>query len=182
MSLAGEMLSKVSNAYETLTNVVSKENYDELLASQEEVPEKVDDKQFYEQIQFQSGKVFIEQSQYDSAEKAFTNCLTIDPEKSEYLAYLAIAIYHNPANRGNLAAIKRAKDLVNKSLQKGKLSVAYALKGTIYLDEGGINFAEAEFFKALKLNPNNKTALKKLEVIRLKREEESKGLFRKIFK
>lgn len=182
MGLAEEMLSKISNAFETLTNVVSKENYDELLASQEKAPEKIDDKRFYEQIQFQSGKVFVEQGQYDNAEKAFTNCLNIEPDKSEYLAYLALAIYHNPANRGNLAAIKRAKDLVNKSLQKGRLSIAYALKGTIYLDEGGINFAEAEFFKALRLNPNNKTALKKLELIKTKREEEKKGIFQRIFK
>jgi len=182
MNLAEELLSRISNAYETLTNVVSKENYDELLASQEQVPEGADDKQFYEQIQFQSGKVFVEQGQYESAEKAFTNCLNIDPDKAEYLAYLALAIYHNPANKGNLAAIKRAKDMVNKSLQKGKLSIAYALKGTIYLDEGGINFAEAEFFKALKLNPNNKTALKKLELIKTRREEEKKGIFQRMFK
>ncbi len=182
MSMAEDFLSKISNAYETLSNVVSKENYDEMLAQQETVPDKADDKEFYEQIQFQSGKVFVEQGQFESAEKAFTNCVNIDPNKSEYLAYLALAVYNNPANRANPAAKKRAKDLVNKSLQLGKLSIAYALKGTIYLDEGGVNFAEAEFNKALKLNPNNKTALKKLEQIKQKREEENKGLFQRIFK
>ena len=31
--------------------------------------------------QFQSGKVFVQQGQYASAEKAFTNCLNVDPEK-----------------------------------------------------------------------------------------------------
>jgi curved DNA-binding protein CbpA len=182
MNLAEEFLSKISNAYETLSNVVSKENYDEMLSQQEQVPSAADDKEFYEQIQFQSGKVFVEQGQYESAEKAFTNCLNIDPNKPEYLAYLALAIYNNPANRANPAARKRAKDMVNKSLQLGKLSIAYALKGTIYLDEGGVNFAEAEFNKALKLNPNNKTALKKLEQIKAKREEEKKGLFQRMFK
>ncbi|HEY6011269.1 MAG TPA: response regulator, partial [Nitrospirota bacterium] len=106
----------------------------------------------------------------------------IDPNKPEYLAYLALAVYNNPGNRGNQSARRRAKDLVNKSLQLGKLSIAYALKGTIYLDEGGMNFAEAEFKKALRLNPNNKTALKKLEQIEEKREEEKKGLFQRMFK
>ncbi len=182
MSLAEEMLSKISNAYETLSNVVSKENYDELLASQEQVPEGSGDRKFYEQIQFQSGKVFVEQGQYESAEKAFTNCVMMDPEKAEYLAYLALAIYHNPANKENPAAARRAKDTVNKSLQLGKLSIAYALKGTMYLDEGGLNFAEAEFNKALRLNPNNKTALKKLEIIKAKREEDKKGIFQRMFK
>ena len=182
MALAEEFLSKISNAYETLSNVVSKESYDEMLSQHEQVPSAADDKEFYEQIQFQSGKVFVEQGQYESAEKAFTNCLNIDPNKPEYLAYLALAIYNNPANRGNPAARKRAKDMVNKSLQLGKLSIAYALKGSIYLDEGGVNFAEAEFNKALKLNPNNKTALKRLEQIKAKREEEKKGIFQRMFK
>ena len=182
MNLAEELLSRISNAYETLSNVVSKENYDEMLSQKEEVPSAGDDKEFYEQIQFQSGKVFVEQGQYASAEKSFMNCLNIDPNKPEYLAYLALAVYNNPAHKGNPAEKKRAKDLVNKSLQLGKLSIAYALKGTIYLDEGGLNFAEAEFNKALKLNPNNKTALKKLAEIKAKRDEEKKGLFQRMFK
>ena len=50
-------------------------------------------------------------------------------------------------------------------------------------DEGLTNLAEAELAKALKLNPNNRTALKKLEQIRMKKEEEEKkGFFQKMFK
>jgi Tfp pilus assembly protein PilF len=161
--------------------VVSKENYDEILSQQEQVPMEGEDKEFYEKVQFQSGKVLLEQGQCESAEKAFTNCLNIDPDKAEYHAYLALAIYNNPANKGNPAAVKRAKDTVNRSLQLGKLAISYALKGTMYLDEGSVNFAEAEFLKALKLNPNNKTALKHMDAIRQKREEEKKGFFQKLF-
>jgi CheY-like chemotaxis protein/curved DNA-binding protein CbpA len=182
MGLAEDFLSKISNAYHTLTNVVSKENYDELISQQEQVPTGEEEKEFYEQIQFQSGKVFLEQGQYDSAEKAFTTCMSIDSHKPEYYTYLALAIYNNPASRGNAASVKRAKDMINKSLQLGKLSIAYALKGTILLDEGSLTFAEAEFNKALKLNPNNKTALKNMEVIRERREQEKKGFFQRIFK
>ena len=181
MELAEELLSKASHAYETLSNVVSKENYDEILSQQEQVPTEGEDKEFYEKVQFQSGKVLLEQGQCESAEKAFTNCLNIDPDKAEYHAYLALAIYNNPANKGNPAAVKRAKDAVNRSLQLGKLAISYALKGTMYLDEGSVNFAEAEFLKALKLNPNNKTALKHMDAIRQKREEEKKGFFQKLF-
>jgi CheY-like chemotaxis protein/curved DNA-binding protein CbpA len=181
MELAEELLSKASHAYETLSNVVSKENYDEIISQQEQVPTEGEDKEFYEKVQFQSGKVLLEQGQCESAEKAFTNCLNIDPDKAEYQAYLALAIYNNPANKGNPAAVKRAKDAVNRSLQLGKLAISYALKGTMYLDEGSVNFAEAEFQKALKLNPNNKTALKHLDAIRQKREEEKKGFFQKLF-
>ncbi len=181
MELAEELLSKASNAYETLSNVVSKENYDEILSQQEQAPTEGEDKEFYEKVQFQSGKVLLEQGQCESAEKAFINCLNLDPDKAEYLAYLALAIYNNPLNKGNPAAVKRAKDAVNRSLLLGKLAISYALKGTMYLDEGSVNFAEAEFLKALKLNPNNKTAQKHLDAIRRKREEEKKGFFQKLF-
>jgi CheY-like chemotaxis protein/curved DNA-binding protein CbpA len=182
MELAQEFLSRVSNAYTTLSNVVSKENYDALLGQQ--VPTDAEEKKFYEQVQFQSGKVLIEKGQYESAEKTFTTCLTLTPDKPEYQVYLAVAIYHNPANRENPAAIKRAKELVNKSLLWEKLPIAYALKGTMLYDENMLNLAEAEFKKALRMNQNNKTALKYLEMIRKKREEEEKkgGIFQKLFK
>jgi DNA-binding response OmpR family regulator/tetratricopeptide (TPR) repeat protein len=182
MELAEEFLSRISNAYTTLSDVVSKENYDELLASV--APSGAEEKKFYEQVQFQSAKVLMEKGQYDSAEKTFTTCINLNPDRVEYQAYLAVAMYHNPANRDNPAAIKKAKELVNKALQWEKLPIAYALKGQMLLDEGLVNLAESEFNKALRLNPQNKTALKGLEAIRLRREEEEKkgGLFTRMFK
>jgi CheY-like chemotaxis protein/curved DNA-binding protein CbpA len=182
MELAEEFLSRISNAYTTLSEVVSKENYDELLASK--APSGAEEKKFYEQVQFQSAKVLMEKGQYDSAEKTFATCINLNPDRVEYQAYLAVAMYHNPANRDNPAAIKKAKELVNKALQWEKLPIAYALKGQMLLDEGLVNLAESEFNKALRLNPENKTAQKGLETIRLLREEEEKkgGLFTRMFK
>jgi DNA-binding response OmpR family regulator/tetratricopeptide (TPR) repeat protein len=182
MELAEEFLSRISNAYTTLSDVVSKENYDEILASK--APSGAEEKKFYEQVQFQSAKVLMEKGQYDSAEKTFATCINLNPDRVEYQAYLAVAMYHNPANRDNPAAIKKAKELVNKALQWEKLPIAYALKGQMLFDEGLVNLAESEFNKALRLNPQNKTALKGLETIRLRREEEEKkgGLFTRMFK
>ena len=182
MELAEEFLSRISNAYTTLSDVVSKENYDDILASK--VPTGEEEKKFFEKVQYQSGKVLLEKGQYDSAEKSFTTCLNLNPDKPEYQVYLAIALYHNPANKGNGAAIKKAKDLVNRSLQWEKLAIAYALKGQMLLDEGLVNLAESEFNKALRLNPKNKTSLKGLEFIKQRREEEEKkgGLFQRMFK
>ena len=172
MELAEEFLSRISNAYTTLSDVVSKENYDDILSSK--VPTGEEEKKFFEKVQYQSGKVLLEKGQYDSAEKTFTTCLNLNPDKPEYQVYLAIALYHNPANKGNGAAIKKAKDLVNRSLQWEKHAIAYALKGQMLLDEGLVNLAEAEFNKALRLNPKNKTSLKGLEFIKQRREEEEK--------
>ncbi len=182
MELAEELLSLVSNAYTTLSDVVSKEHYDALLT--QKAPTGSDEKKFYEQVQFQSGKVLLEKGQYEGAEKVFTTCLTLSPDRPEYQVYLALAIYSNPANRDNAAAVKKAKDLVNRSLLWEKPAIAYALKGTMLFDEGMLNLAEAEFGKALKQNPSNKTALKYLDLIRQRREDEERkgGLFQKLFK
>ncbi|MEK6744191.1 MAG: response regulator [Nitrospirota bacterium] len=182
MELAEEFLSRISNAYTTLSDVVSKENYDDILASK--VPTGEEEKKFFEKVQYQSGKVLLEKGQYDSAEKTFTTCVNLNPDKAEYQVYLAIALYHNPANKGNGPAIKKAKDLINRSLQWEKLAIAYALKGQMLLDEGLVNLAESEFNKALRLNPKNRTSLNGLEFIKQKREEEEKkgGLFQRMFK
>jgi curved DNA-binding protein CbpA len=182
MELAEEFLSSISNAYTTLSDVVAKENYDEILASK--VPTGEEEKKFFEKVQYQSGKVLLEKGQYDSAEKTFTTCVNLNPDKPEYQVYLAVAIYHNPSNKGNASTIKKAKDLVNHSLQWEKLAIAYALKGQMLLDEGLVNLAESEFNKALRLNPKNKTSIKSLELIKQKREEEEKkgGLFQRMFK
>ncbi|MDH3972821.1 MAG: response regulator [Deltaproteobacteria bacterium] len=184
MTLDQELLSKVAEAYETLSNVVSKENYDEYLDSQDAVSMGAggEDDKMKIQVQFQSGKIFLEEGQYDSAEKAFTNLVSMAPDKPEYLAFLALSIYNNPSKRGSKATINKAKELINKSLQLGKISIAYALKGAILLDEGNLTLAEAEFNKALKINPSNKTALKKIEEIKERREQEKGGLFKRMFK
>jgi len=182
MELAEEFLSRISNAYTTLSEVVSKENYDDILASK--VPSGEEEKKFFEKVQFQSGKVLLEKGQYDSAEKTFTTCINLNPERPEYQVYLAIALYHNPANKGNASALKKSKELVNRSLQWEKLAIAYALKGQMLLDEGLVNLAESEFNKALRLNQKNQTSLKGLESIKQRREEEEKksGLFQRMFK
>jgi len=184
MNLDQELLSKVAEAYETLSNVVSKENYDEYLESQDAVSMGAggEDDKMKIQVQFQSGKIFLEEGQYESAEKAFTNLVNMAPDKPEYLAFLALSIYNNPAKRGSKTTIDKAKELINKSLQMGKLSISYALKGTILFDEGNLSLAEAEFNKALKINPSNKTALKKMEEIKERREQEKGGLFKRMFK
>lgn len=184
MSLDQELLSKVSEAYEILSNVVSKENYDQYLDSEEAVSmgEGGEDDKMKIQVQFTSGKVFLEEGQFEGAEKAFTNLVNMVPDKSEYLTYLALAMYNNPVNRRSGVSVKKVKDLINKSLKLGKLSMTYALKGALFFDEGNLSLAEAEFNKALKINPSNKTATKKMEEIRGRREQEKGGLLKRMFK
>jgi hypothetical protein len=184
MDLDQELLSKVTEAYEVLSNVVSKENYDEYLDSEEAVSmgSGAEDDKMKIQVQFASGKVFLEEGQFGDAEKAFTNLVNMVPDKPEYLTYLALAVYNNPVNRASNTASPRAKELIIKSLKLGKLSMTYALKGTIVFDEGSLSLAEAEFKKALRINPSNKMALKKMKEISERREQQKSGLLKRMFK
>ena len=183
MSLDQELLSKVAEAYEILSNVVSKENYDEYLDSEEAVSigSGGEDDKMKIQVQFTTGKMLLEGGKFQDAEKSFTNLVNMVPDKPEYLTYLALAVYNNPINRKSKVSVTKAKDLIHKSLQLGKLSMTYALKGTIFFDEGNLSLAEAEFNKALKINPNNKTAAKKMDAIRERREQEKGGLLKRMF-
>lgn len=178
---AQEILSIYANAYNTLSNVVAKERYDELLnANMVGLGGKKDDK-LQAQVQFQSGKVFLEMEEFDNAEKALQDAYTLEQDNPLHCAYLAWAIYCNPRNSQSRAAQEKARALLSKSVQFGKNPEAFAFRGWMLLDEGRDGLAEGEFQKALHLNPNDGHARKGLRRITEKREAEKKGIFRKIF-
>ena len=179
--IAQEILSVYANAYNTLSNVVAKERYDEMLnAHTVGLAGKQDDK-LQARIQFQSGMVFLEMGEYDNAEKALQDAFTLEPDNAQHCAYLAWVIYRNPANRNSRAAQEKARDLLSKSLRLEKNAEAYAFRGWMLLDEGRDGLAEGEFQKGLKINPNETNARKGLRIITEKRETQNKGFLRKIF-
>ncbi len=180
--MAQEILSIFANAYNTLSNVVTKERYDEMLNSDKTVglDGKQDDK-LQAQIQFQSGKVFLDMGEFENAEKALQDAYTLEPGNALHCAYLGWAIYKNPASKNSQAALEKAKTLVGKSLLIEKIAEGFAFRGWMLLDEGRDGLAEGEFQKALKINPKEINARKGLERMAEKRDAEKKGFFRKIF-
>lgn len=182
MTMAQDILSHYANAYNTLSSVVAKERYDEMLNADRVVglSGKQDDK-LQARIQFQSGKVFLDMGEFENAEKALQDTYTLDPDNALHCAYLAWAIYRNPANKNSRAAQDRVRNLLGKSLQIERSAEAYAFRGWILLDEGRDGLAEGEFQKALKINPKEPYARKGLNQITERRETENKGFFRKIF-
>jgi DNA-binding response OmpR family regulator len=180
--LAEEILSIYANAYNTLSNVVAKERYDELLNENKVVglDGRQDDK-LQAKIQFQSGSVFLDMGEYENAERAFQEAYTLEPENPLHCAYLAWAIYKNPASRQSKSGQDRAISLLTKSLGLEKTAKAYTFRGLMLLDEGRDGLAEGEFLKALKHNSAEVEARKGLRLIAEKREAEKKGIFRRIF-
>jgi CheY-like chemotaxis protein/tetratricopeptide (TPR) repeat protein len=181
-AMAQEILSIYADAYNTLSNVVAKERYDEMLNDNKTMG--IDGKQdgkLHARIQFQSGKVFLEMGEFENAEKALQEAYTLEPENCSHAAFLAWAIYNNSANRNSKAAQDRARTLLTKSLQTDKSAEAYAFRGWMLIDEGRDGLAEGEFLKALKLNPKEPNANKGLKLISEKREGEKKGVLRRFF-
>ena len=182
MTLAQEVLSHYANAYSTLSSVVAKERYDEMLNAETTLglDGKQDDR-LQSRIQFQSGHAFLQMGEFENAEKALQEAYTLEPDNPKHCALLAWAIYKNPANKNSRAALDKAKMLLGKSLQSGRSAEAFAFRGWMLLEEGRDGLAEGEFQKALKLNPKEPVARKGLQLIEEKREADKKGLFRKIF-
>lgn len=180
-ALVEEILAAVADAYNTLSDVVRKENYDQLLgADRVGLGQKGDDR-FQAQVQSQSGKVFIEMEEWDNAEKALQDACNIDPGNGDYQAHLAWAIYRNPKNAASRAMLEKARLLLNRALTQERTAAGFAFKGWMLFEAGQDALAEGEFGKALKLDARQQMARKGLRSLQEKREQEKKGLFRRMF-
>lgn len=179
---AQDLLSAVTNAYNTLSDVVKKERYDELLGADKIGLGQKGDERFQAKVQYQSGKVFIEMEEWDNAQQALQDACNIDPDNGHYLAHLAWATYRNPQNATSRAMQDKARQLLNRALTLERSAEGHAFKGWILLEGAQDSLAEAEFTKALKLDARQVLARKGLHTIQEKQEQEKKGLFRRIFR
>lgn len=180
-AMVQDILATVANAYDTLSDVVKKERYDELLGSDRVGLGQKGDDRFQAQVQSQSGKVFIEMEEWDNAEKALQDACNIEPQNGEYLAYLGWAIYRNPKNANSRAMQEKAKQLVNRSLTLDRTADGYAFKAWMLLEAGQETLAEGDFGKALKLDARHGLARRGLRTLQERREQDKKGLFRRMF-
>jgi CheY-like chemotaxis protein/tetratricopeptide (TPR) repeat protein len=180
-NMAQEILSHYANAYNTLSNVVAKERYDEMLNANTIGLDGKKEDSLQARIQFQSGKVFLEMGEFDNAEKSLQDAYTIEPDNALHCAFLAWATYRNPANKNSRGAHEKARTLLAKSLQIDRSAEAHSFRGWMLLDEGRDGLAESEFLRALKLNPKERYADKGMRQILEKREGAKKGLFQRMF-
>lgn len=180
-ALVEEILATVADAYNTLSDVVRKENYDMLLgADRVGLGQKGDDR-FRAQVQSQSGKVFLEMEEWDNAEQCLQDACNIAPDNGDYQAHLAWAIYRNPKNSASRAMQEKARQLLNRALTLERTAAGFAFKGWMLFEAGQDVVAEAEFNKSLKLDARQQMARKGLRALQEKREQEKKGLFRRMF-
>lgn len=180
-NIAAQILASYAHAYNTLANVVTKERYDELLHTDTVGIDGKQDEKLQAEIQYQAGKVFLGMNDFVSAEKALQDAVILAPNNPSYCAFLAWALYRNPAHRFSAAARERARGLLGKSLQLEKTANAYAFRGWMLLDEGKDGLAEGEFHKALRLDAREMNARRGLRTLAERQETTKKGLLRKFF-
>ncbi len=180
--LVEEILSKVATAYDTLTDVVKKERYDEMLGADKIGLGHKGDDRFQAQVQAESGKVFLEMEEWDNAEKALQEAVNADPNNGDYLACLAWATYRNPKYENSLAMRNKSKQMINKSITMERTSLGFAYKGWMLFEAGQESMAESEFNKALKLDARQSMARKGLRSLQEHQEKQKKGLFKRMFK
>jgi CheY-like chemotaxis protein len=184
LSQAEEALTRVATAYNTLSNVISKEKYDEMLAASGKaagVPGAKDQDKMQAEVAFQSGLAFLEMSDWDGAEKSLGEASSLSPDNAEILAHYAYAVFNK--NRKSKSGMKRAHDLLSRALKlKPKCAPAFAYRGVLFLEEEKAALAEADFKKALAFNPRYKLALKGLKRIEELKQSEKKGIFSRLMK
>lgn len=180
--LVEQVLSTVATAYDTLSDVIKKERYDEILGSGRIGLGREGDDKFQAQVQAESGKVFLEMEEWDNAEKALQEAVNFDSNNGDSLACLAWAIYRNPKYASSQAMQNKAKQMLNRAITMERTPQGFAYKGWILLEAGQDSLAEAEFNKALKLDARNLMARKGLRAIQEQREQQKKGLFKRMFK
>jgi Tfp pilus assembly protein PilF len=180
--MAEDVTAKLATAYNTLSNVVAKENYDRLLSEKRgtQATGNREEDALQAEVQLQSGEVFLMQGDFESAERALNTAITLRAT-AEGLAHLAWAVFRNPRNAGSRNALERAKGLLGKSLAAKATADAFAYRGVIFVTEGKPGLAEVEFQKALRLVPRHRLASRELAALEEKRAQEEKGFFRRLF-
>ena len=181
-ALAEKILSRVATAYDTLSDVVKKERYDEMLGADKVGLGQKGDERFQAQVQAESGKVFLEMEEWDNAEKSLQDAVNAEPNNGDYLANLAWSVYRNPKYSGSQAMMHKAKQMLNKSITMERTAQAFAYKGWMLFESGQESMAEAEFNKALKLDARQPMARRGLRTMKDQQEQQKKGLFKRIFK
>lgn len=180
--LVEKILDTVTTAYNTLSDVVKKERYDELLGSEKVGLGEAGDDRFQAQVQYQSAKVFLEMEEWENAANALRDAINHDPKNGEYQAHLAWAIYRNPKNANSKTMLDNARQMLNRAISHQKTADGFAYKGWILFENGQDNLAEAEFNKALKISSRHSFARKGLKAVQEKREQDNKGLFKRMFR
>ena len=183
LTAASDIFTLINTAYNTLTDENARRAYEESLKNSGEKQDIHQDAAniMNAELQFQKGKVALSRKDYKSAKEALEWTIKLNPNEGEYQAYLGWTIFN--LSPKDAAEIKKAKELIQDGIASNpKQDRAYYFLGVIHRVEGKLEEAEAAFNKAVQKNPHLSEAQSELRLIQTRKQKESKGFFKNIFK
>jgi len=178
-SIASDIFSIINTSYNTLSDEKSRIAYLDSLKTgnkQDVVQEAANI--MNAELQFQKGKVALSKRNYNVAKEAFDWAIKLNPDEGEYKTYLGWSIFN--ISPKDAAEVEKAKGIIEEAVSSNpNQDRAYYFLGVIYKMEGRIGDAETAFSKAVQKNPNIPEALSELRLIQMRKQKDSKGLFKK---
>ncbi len=146
-----EFFMLVTNAHNTLSDVLRRAEYDEQLASAAAVPDdRGSDASYLARQNFLRGRALAAQRKFTEAVTFFENAVSLDPGQAEYRAGLGLVLSSNPRFR------KEAEGHLLQSINLSPTVVApYVALGQMYLKAGRLGPAGRMAREALRWEPGH---------------------------
>ena len=175
--VAEELFARISEANATLSNPVSRSNYDVYLDRKAKgLPTDVAAIVRAEGI-FQKGEMLFKAGRFQDAETAFREAISLNHSEAEFHAYLGMAIY-----RGRGKA-QEALELVEKArAMDARLQSATVFAAQLHEALGDVEKAKSVLRKALAADPAFDGARAELSRLRSGAAEQKKGFFDRLLK
>jgi curved DNA-binding protein CbpA len=158
---ANFVFAEINKAYETLSNVDKKNEYDSKgykeMGGPDSVQENLGEKA---KLLYRRAKALYTQKKFWEAASIMDEAVALDTKKASYFLLLGLSQVNMPALRRMAAAnLQKAIDLEPWNVE------AYTALGILFLTEGQAKRAEGFFRKTLSINPDHALARKKLTEI-----------------
>jgi len=180
--LAEEIFGLVSKAYERLSDVRRRMEYQLELRQGAKDAEELDEGQraLQAELQFQKGEQRLRARQFAEAVECFEWAVKLYPEEGEYHAHMGWAEYlAHPDDKGRVdKAIQRIKQGAKLAPDRDK---PFLFLGRIFQARGRTELAERMFTRAVSNKPDCIEALRELRLLHMRREKE-KGLLGRLLR
>jgi curved DNA-binding protein CbpA len=156
-----EVFDKISKAYSTLSDESKRQGYDSKIDAMLAPEEGRRDWSKKAEIKFRQGKLAYKSGNYEAARILFEEAVRRQPSKGAYYIWLALVESKIPSRR------KKSEHNFRKAIQLEPWNIdAYLGLGLLYRKVGLHIKARRQFEQVLKIDSDNVTALRELDLVK----------------